>query len=195
MLAHVADPGQPDRRLWVVLAGAALVVGMWRAVWAYRRGDDLVAVTLVGLTACLVCPISWTHHLYWVVPALVVLLDVADGTPLHATAPAWLRRPGRWVAVGAGVFALVVAVPFILGVPWYFLPGSEALQLGGPAEILGRSAYTFLTLALVLLLPVRGRSNDTVIVPMTPRPGAVTSGEPSSARSSAPPRPGGWSPR
>jgi alpha-1,2-mannosyltransferase len=195
MLAHVADPGQPDRRLWVVLAGAALVVGMWRAVWAYRRGDDLVAVTLVGLTACLVSPISWTHHLYWVVPALVVLLDVADGTPLHATAPAWLRHPGRWVAVGAGVFALVVAVPFILGVPWYFLPGSEALQLGGPAEILGRSAYTFLTLALVLLLPVRGRSNDTVIVPMTPRPGAVTSGEPSSARSSAPPRPGGWSPR
>jgi alpha-1,2-mannosyltransferase len=81
MLARLAEPGEPDRRLWLVLAGAVLVVGMWRAVRAYRRGDDLVAVTLVGLTSCLVSPITWTHHLYWVVPALVVLLDVAAGSP------------------------------------------------------------------------------------------------------------------
>jgi alpha-1,2-mannosyltransferase len=172
MLAHVADPGQPDRRLWALLAGAVLVVGMWRAVRAYRRGDDLVAFTLAGVTACLISPISWTHHLYWVVPALVVLVDVAAGTPLHETAPGWLRRRRRWAAVGAGILALVVAAPFILGIPWYFLPGSAALQIGGPAEFLGRNSYTVLLLALVLLLPVR-RSHDTVILRMTPRPGAV----------------------
>jgi alpha-1,2-mannosyltransferase len=173
LLAHIADPGQPDRRAWVVLAGAVLAFGLWRAVQAYRRADDLVAVTLVGLTACLVSPISWTHHLYWVVPALVVLVDVAAGTPLHATAAGWLRRRRRLVAVGAGVLALLVAVPFILGVPWNFLPGPGAPRIWAPLDILGRSAYTFAVLALVVLLPVR-RNNDTVSLRMmTPRPRAV----------------------
>ncbi|WP_177212714.1 glycosyltransferase 87 family protein [Geodermatophilus ruber] len=154
MLAHVADPGQPDRRVWAVLAGAALVVGMWRAVRAYRCGDDLVAVTLVGLTACLVSPISWTHHLYWVVPAVVVLLDVAAGTPLHGPSSEWWRRRARVVAAGAGVLALVVAVLFILDMPGEFLPPAGAAPGRAPAEILG-SAYTFIVLALVALLPAR----------------------------------------
>ena len=70
LLAHVADPARPDRVLWALLAAGVAVLGLWRAVRVYRRGDDLTAVTLVGLTACLVSPISWVHHLYWVVPAV-----------------------------------------------------------------------------------------------------------------------------
>jgi alpha-1,2-mannosyltransferase len=184
LLAHLADPAQPDRRLWVVLVGAVLAVGMWRAVRAYRRGDDLVAFTLVGLTACLVSPISWTHHLYWVVPALVVLVDVAAGSPVHGDAPGWLGRRPRAVARGAGALAVLVAVPFVLSIPWHFLPVPGAPPAGVPVDILGRSAYTCLLLALLVLLPARDDLRT-----------GVSAAGPSEARTTALSRPGGWSPR
>jgi alpha-1,2-mannosyltransferase len=155
MLARVADPGQPDRRVWVVLAGAVLVLGMWRAVRAYRRGDDVVAVTLTGLTACLVSPISWTHHFVWVVPAVVVLVDVAAGTPLHGTAPWWLRIRPRAVAVGAGAVALAVALPFLLSVVWHFGHGPGHHHSQGLLGLVGESADGLVVLALLVLLPVR----------------------------------------
>jgi alpha-1,2-mannosyltransferase len=153
-----------------VLAGAVLVVGMWRAVRAYRRGDDLVAVTLVGLTSCLVSPITWTHHLYWVVPALVVLLDVAAGSP---------GRRLRAGAVRAGVLAVVVTVPLVLSVPWYFPLEPGTPPTSASVELLGRSSFTCLLLALLVLLPAR----------------RVSSAEPFAAQRTALPRPGGSSPR
>jgi alpha-1,2-mannosyltransferase len=170
MLAHLAEPGEPDRRLWLVLAGAVLVVGMWRAVRAYWRGDDLVAVTLVGLTTCLVSPITWTHHLYWVVPALVVLVDVAAGSP---------GRRLQAGAVRAGVLAVVVTVSLVLSVPWYFPlePGTQPTSAS--VELLGRSSFTCLLLALLVLLPAR----------------RVSSAEPSAVQRTVLPRPGGSSPR
>jgi alpha-1,2-mannosyltransferase len=155
MLARLADPGQPDRRLWAVLVGVVLLVGMWRAVLAYRRGDDLVAVTLTGLTACLVSPISWTHHLVWVVPAAVVLVDVAAGTPLHGSAPRWQRIRPRAVAVGAGTVAFAVVVPFVLSVVWHFAHGPGHHHSQGLAGLVGESAYGIVMLALVALLPMR----------------------------------------
>jgi alpha-1,2-mannosyltransferase len=181
LLAHLADPGPPDHRVWLVLAGATLVLGMWRAVWAYRRGDDLVAVTLVGLTTCLISPISWTHHLYWVVPALVVLVDVATGAPLHPGASAAVRRRPRVTAAAAAVVALVVAVPLFLGLPWDFMPRPGDPPMGVWTVILGRNAYTCLLLALLVLLPVRAAG--------------ATSVAPYAARTTAQSRPAGWSPR
>ena len=41
LLAHVSDPAQPDRLLWALLAAGVAVLGLWRAVRVYRRGDDL----------------------------------------------------------------------------------------------------------------------------------------------------------
>jgi alpha-1,2-mannosyltransferase len=155
MLARLADPGAPDRRLWVVLVGVVLVLGMWRAVRAYRCGDDLVAVTLTGLTACLVSPISWTHHFVWVVPAVVVLVDVAAGMPLHGTAPWWLRIRPRAVAVGAGAAALGVVVPFVLSVVWHFVHGAGNHHSQGLIGVMGESTYGLVVLALLVLLPVR----------------------------------------
>jgi alpha-1,2-mannosyltransferase len=151
LLAHVADPAPPDRLLWAVLAAAVAVLGLWRAVRAHRCGDDLVAVTLVGLTACLVSPISWVHHLYWVLPAVVVLVDVAAGTP---TVGRWPRDRPRALAVGAGVLAVAVAVPLLLSTYWTFVPAA-----GAPtpvlADVVGRSVDTCAMLALLVLLPAR----------------------------------------
>ena len=77
LLARLSDPTEPNRLIWLV--GVLLVgtFGLWRARKAWQAGDDLAGFTLAGLTAVLLCPISWTHHLYWIVPAFVLLVAAA----------------------------------------------------------------------------------------------------------------------
>ena len=65
--------------VWVVLAGAVAVFGLRRAAVASRRGQELLGVALAALVGVLVSPVSWIHHLVWVVPVLAVLVgDAAD---------------------------------------------------------------------------------------------------------------------
>lgn len=51
----------------VALAGLALAVAV------YRRGESLLAVLVTATTGILVSPISWSHHLVWIVPILLWL--------------------------------------------------------------------------------------------------------------------------
>src|SRR5439155_1041308 len=63
----------------LLLAAFVLVggYGLWRATKAARAGDGLAGVTLTGIVGLLVSPVSWQHHLYWFVPAILVLVDAA----------------------------------------------------------------------------------------------------------------------
>jgi alpha-1,2-mannosyltransferase len=172
-LARLADPAPPDLRLWLLLAAALLGVGLWRALQAAWRGDELTGVTVTGLLTCLVSPISWTHHLYWVVPAAVVLVDVAAGTPLESPAP--LRAHPHGVARAAVVAAVALVTAFVVSLVWFFdVPQRGHPHDGGVLGMLGRNSYVLIMIVLVVLLPVRELS------------GAA----PSSTRSSAPVRPG-----
>jgi alpha-1,2-mannosyltransferase len=143
VLARIALPGPPNRVLWLVLALAVLALALWRAVRADRAGDDLAAVTLIGLAGCLVSPISWTHHLIWVVPAAVVVLDRAVALP----------RSARSLAAAAGC-AVVVGV-FCSSLPWFFQDWHTSGHPGGVAGAVLENAYAGLVLALVVFLPVR----------------------------------------
>jgi alpha-1,2-mannosyltransferase len=169
-LARLADPDDPSRLVWAVLAAAALAFVLTRAVRATRAGDDLAGVTLAGLAACLVSPVTWSHHLVWLVPALVVLVDVAAGAPTVAGGPG--RERAR-AAVPAAVTALVLASSSI----WFAeaRPGSHHDL--GVAGIVVEDLYLLATLAVVALLPAR----------VTAARGA--------ARTSVPSPPGGSSPR
>jgi alpha-1,2-mannosyltransferase len=138
----------------------------------YRWTDDLAGFTVVGLTGCLVSPISWVHHLYWVVPAVLVLVDVAAGAPL---ATPWARRRPGAVRVCAGAAAAVVGGCFLISLIWFF--AGRPPSADGVGDVLGRNAYVFLMLALVVALPAR-----------------VTASR-SAERTTAPPRPAGSSPR
>src|SRR3954451_8026040 len=147
LLARVAAPGAPSSALWLVLAGVALIVGMTRAALLHRRGDDLAGVTVTGLTACLISPISWVHHLYWVVPAVAVLVDVAAGTPV---ATGWARRHPRAARAAAAAGALAVVGVFASSLIWFFVAARA-----GPRTAIGENAYVLLVLVLVLMLPAR----------------------------------------
>jgi alpha-1,2-mannosyltransferase len=180
-LARLADPEPPDRLVWVAVAGVVLVLGMRRAVRASRQGDELTGITVTGLLTCLISPVSWTHHLYWVIPAAVVLVDVAGGTPLHVRAPGWLRSRPQGTAAGAGLAAAGVVAAFVVSLLWFFQHGHGGHLSGGFLGVLGEDSYLLIMLALVALLPARA---------------AVLTGEArAAARSRAPARPGGSSPR
>ncbi|MFZ2526703.1 MAG: glycosyltransferase 87 family protein [Rhodococcus sp. (in: high G+C Gram-positive bacteria)] len=73
--------------LWLLLAAAVVAVSMWVVSGLHRRGDELLAVTVAGLTTSVVSPFSWSHHWVWFVPLTVYLIHRA------------VTRPWWWVAV------------------------------------------------------------------------------------------------
>lgn len=89
----------PSTWLWLPLAGAVGVAGLWVAATLHRVGERLLAVTVVGLTAPVVSPFSWTHHWVWVVPLVVWLVDRASTS--------W-----RWWLVPAVLFVALGAWPY-----------------------------------------------------------------------------------
>ena len=152
-VARLAHPGEPDRVVWAVLVVAVLAVGMGRAVRAHRAGDQLTAVTLVGLVSCLLSPVSWTHHLYWLVPAVAVLVDVAAGAPV--TGRGLGGRP-RVVARLAGAAAAVVTASLCVGTLWFFgEQGKNQPHQDSLLGALGEENYVLFMLVLLVCLPVR----------------------------------------
>jgi hypothetical protein len=77
LLARLYDSIETPGLLWLSFAVLVLALGLSRATNARADGDELTAFTLVGLTTNVISPISWTHHLVWVIPAIVVLADAA----------------------------------------------------------------------------------------------------------------------
>jgi len=164
-LARFAHPGQPSHLLWVLLALGTLVVGLGRARAAVRAGDELVGITLAGLVSCLISPISWSHHLYWLVPAVAVLVDVAVGAPL-ARGVAARARAARW---SAGAAAAVITVLLCAGFVWFFTPDRGQHHTAGLINHVGESAYVWIMLALLVLLPIRAHDAAAPVVPRADR--------------------------
>ncbi|QSB17023.1 DUF2029 domain-containing protein [Natronosporangium hydrolyticum] len=77
ILARLHDSPEAPTLLWLAFAALSCAVGLSRAVSAHREGDELTAFTLVGLASTVISPISWTHHLVFVIPAVVILMDTA----------------------------------------------------------------------------------------------------------------------
>ncbi|NES16845.1 MULTISPECIES: glycosyltransferase family 87 protein [Micromonospora] len=148
LLSRLTAPEKPSQLPWLLLVLAVTGYGLWRAARAARAGDALAGITLTGLVGGLVSPITWTHHLYWFIPAVVVLVDSAlDADPDKAEgAP---RR--RWLltlAAGAGFVSIYGVVTFL---DWGVAP-SRTDSLG---EFVARNAYVLLSLLLLAALPYR----------------------------------------
>lgn len=131
LLARLYDSPETPTLLWLTFSLVLLAVGLTRATSAHAEGDELAAFTLVGLTANLVSPISWTHHLVFLLPAVLILLDAAlrrrDATrlPLRRLdyagqaglggmrAPMWYPRftGARHGVAALAVYALIVVAP------------------------------------------------------------------------------------
>ena len=130
LLGMLLRIGWTNRLVWLSMAIVVLGVGLYRARAAHLFGNELAAVTLVGITALLVSPVSWIHHGVWVVPAIGVTLG--DG-----------RSRGRQLA------AVAVASLYLLRLPEW------SDELSGSIKTLAENAYTIGYLILIALLPIR----------------------------------------
>jgi alpha-1,2-mannosyltransferase len=117
------------RVLWIVAIVLVLVYGLRAAVEASSAGDELRGIVITGLVGVLVSPISWIHHLVWVVPAIAVILGTG-------------RDPKR-VAI-----AFLVAAIFVARLPYF---GHDELKTGLLAAFL-KDSYAFVSVGVLVYL-------------------------------------------
>ncbi|MFI6463955.1 glycosyltransferase 87 family protein [Streptomyces sp. NPDC050538] len=133
VLARLGETGRP---VWA--AAVLLVLGVWavRARRAVVVGDWTAAFALTGLTACLISPITWVHHLVWLLPAFAVL--VRSGHP----------------RIAGGLYAVMCT-----SVVWLWFHDASGID-----GFLGSNAYTWITLGLLLWLPTGQTGGSRLIL-------------------------------
>jgi alpha-1,2-mannosyltransferase len=167
ILARLAAPDEPSRAAWALAVLLVLAVWVWRTHRALRAGDWRAAFALTGITACLISPITWVHHLVWLLPSFAVLV--------HA----------RRLRTAAALYAVLCT-----SVVWLWFDDASGID-----GFLGSNAYTWITLGLLVGLPAgqspfgrrpssRSASATTAPVPTPTAPASVPasgqSAEPSS---------------
>ena len=141
-LVHRLDLGAG---LWLALA--LLVVALW-VVRVWRTSDPRLGFALTAVVGGLVSPITWLHHLVWLLPALVLLLDRG----LHHTRRRWFLGA---VLIGYGILCSRLV--------WRF----DGRFTGWGT--LGANAYLFVALGLFVILSTSGNTPGGVGVRYTTR--------------------------
>nr|WP_290856184.1 glycosyltransferase 87 family protein [Hamadaea sp.] len=173
LLARLYDQSTAPGLLWITFTLVILVVGLSRATHAHGEGDELTAFTLIGLTANVVSPISWTHHLVFVVPAVIVLGDAAlrrraasrgmkrrKGFAPSGLATTRLREP-IWFPTMVGfrhaAAALGLYVLFLVSPIWPYEHQLPAVShyADGMIGVLAENSFTIALIVLVAALPWR----------------------------------------
>ncbi|MEV6488723.1 glycosyltransferase 87 family protein [Actinoplanes sp. NPDC051633] len=142
VLARLYDSETTPILLWLSFAMLLVAVGFIRARSAHSDGDEIAAFTLIGLTGAIVGPVTGTHELIWVLPAVLILLDSAARRRLTARRP----LPGqghRYPGLGLGIAGLATYLLFLIAPVWTF---DDALL---------RNSYALGLILLVNALPWR----------------------------------------
>jgi alpha-1,2-mannosyltransferase len=99
---------------------------------------------LTGIAGCLVSPFTWVHHLVWLLPAIILIIDrsLRDTTG---------RRRVALLGFAIGMYVLLSS-----RLVWQY-----AFHFGGWG-LLFANAYVYASLALLLVLPLSpaGRTGD-----------------------------------
>lgn len=136
----LARVGVPPAAALVVLAVLG-ITGLSVAVRAHRRGRELLALTLCGLSTAAAAPFAWSHHYVWFAPLVVLLAHHVDdvrarwglGALLVTTVAVVTRLPGPGVGPipATGLISLqpdvyVAAVVVTVGAAWRRLAAGRA---------------------------------------------------------------------
>lgn len=143
VLARLADPAQPSRAVWALGVLVVLGVWAWRVSRAVAAGDLIAAFALTGATACLISPITWVHHLVWLLPSFAVLVDAGI-------------REGRRTLLRVTAMAYVVLCSSFV---WLWFDDASGVD-----GFLGGNMYVWITLGLLVGLPVRKKADESAVV-------------------------------
>ena len=69
-IARIIPDGPVRASVWIIAAIAVVSIALWRSERASRRGDLLAVAAIIGCASSAVSPISWAHHLGFLVIAL-----------------------------------------------------------------------------------------------------------------------------
>jgi len=130
LLARLSDSHTAPAFWWPALSAVVLLVGLRRAAQAHGYGNEVAALALVGLTANLITPVAWTHHLVFLPVALIAL---AGSRRRHC--------------VGAAVLCYAICV---LSPIWWVDEGAD-----GAVAFLAANTFVLMMIVLVWTLPVR----------------------------------------
>jgi alpha-1,2-mannosyltransferase len=134
---HRWSPEQPSTAAWGLLVLITLAVWAWRSRVAARRGDEAMGLALTGIVGVLISPITWVHHLVWVLPAMILLVDrgLVEGLS---------KRRRNWLLGLAAVTYAVMCSRLV----WAF-NGKFETWYGW----LGSNAYVWVSLVLLVAVP------------------------------------------
>ncbi|MGH9080368.1 MAG: glycosyltransferase 87 family protein [Acidimicrobiales bacterium] len=129
------------------------VAGMALAVWAYRQSSHFLGLLVCATVGMVVSPITWVHHMVWIVPILLWLSLAGDrprggrlwagaAAVLFWTAPIWslpyggsgqeLHEHGWQVLLGNSYFLAMMV--FLLGVALMLLRRSHPSTPAAPRD-------------------------------------------------------------
>jgi len=137
-VVHRWDSVQPSTAMWGLLVLATLAVWAWRSREAARRGDEAMGLALTGIVGVLISPITWVHHLVWVLPALILLVDRGLVKGLSKGRRNWL--------LGLAVVTYAVMCSRLV---WAFNGRFETWY-----GWLGSNAYVWLSLIMLVAVPL-----------------------------------------
>jgi alpha-1,2-mannosyltransferase len=138
------------------ISALAGVFGVIVAAWAYRRSSVALGLIVAGATSMLASPITWTHHMVWVIPIIVWLAIGHDRPPA-----------GRWLAAATALLFWISPIAYVpktaVMCPCQWVP---ELQWTAWQLVLGNS-YFFATVAFVggigVMLAYRERSHARAV--------------------------------
>jgi alpha-1,2-mannosyltransferase len=135
------NPAHPSTILWAVAVVAVLVLWFVRVRRAVAAGDEMTGFALTGILGCLMSPVTWVHHLVWVGPAVLLLLDNALATP---------DRRRRRRLLGFMIFSYLLLCSRLV---WSFHE-----RFYSPIGWFFSNSYVWISLALLAALPIRRRA-------------------------------------
>jgi alpha-1,2-mannosyltransferase len=122
--------------VWWAAAVVAVLAGWFLLV---RRADVVAGFAATGVVACLISPVTWVHHLVWLLPALFLLLgDALD------------RRDRVRLAALAAVYVVLSS-----SVVWLWWAGTD-----GWAAAVGSNTYVWISLGLLAVPAYTSRSRS-----------------------------------
>jgi len=163
-IARIVSPDNPSKAVWAACSVIVIGIAGWRIKKAAVHQDTLAAITLTGFLGALVSPVSWLHHIVWVLPAGVVLASyftsIGRRTSEGPHRPTTRHLIGMVVLTAVGLFIWTVNIRAFFGLP------DTGYSVIGPLKVVEASIQTLWIGAVLLMLPIRRSSPATA----TPTP-------------------------
>ncbi|ERG69157.1 glycosyltransferase 87 family protein [Segniliparus rugosus] len=146
-------PSYAPNWAWFALAAILGAAGLALAWLASRKGDELLALALVGLVGCAVSPFSWGHHWVWFVP-LGVWLFARMARERSAAAGLGLAVLAAWTFMWTSVQPDLPNAPVLPG----YATGVFIQPSDPPLGPLGQIKAAWYPIAYLLVLLIGGAS-------------------------------------